>query len=64
MRGGNRGASSDTVISEQVNKSENLKPHKKKFPKVFNLALSDYLYLSRYWAICVLHLFVNQAVMS
>ena len=28
------------------------------------ISLSDYLYFSRYWAICVLQLFVNQAVTS
>ena len=28
------------------------------------ISLSDCLYLSRYWAICVLQLFVNQAVTS
>ena len=28
------------------------------------ISLSDCLYLSRYWAIYVLHLFVNQAVTS
>ena len=40
---GKRGglAFSDTVISEQVNKSENSKPHGKKFPKVGNLEISD-----------------------
>ena len=26
------------------------------------ISLSDYLYFLRYWAICVLQLFVNQAV--
>ena len=28
------------------------------------ISLSDYLYFSRNWAICVLQLFVNQAVAS
>ena len=28
------------------------------------MSLSDYLYFLRYWAICVLQLFVNQAVTS
>ena len=28
------------------------------------IALPDYLYFLRYWAICALHLFVNQAAMS
>ena len=28
------------------------------------ISLSDYRYFSRYWTICVLQLFVNQAVMS
>ena len=28
------------------------------------ISLSDGLYFSRYWAICVLQLFVNQAVTS
>ena len=28
------------------------------------ISLSDCLYFSRYWAICVLQLFVNQAVTS
>ena len=28
------------------------------------ISLSDCLYFSRYWSICVLHLFVNQAVTS
>ena len=28
------------------------------------MSLSDYLYFSRYWAICVSQLFVNQAVTS
>ena len=37
--GGVEGASSDTVMSKQVNKSEKLQPHRKKFPKVSNLAL-------------------------
>ena len=28
------------------------------------ISLSDCIYFSRYWGICVLQLFVNQAVMS
>ena len=28
------------------------------------ILLADYLYFSRYWAICVFQLFVNQAVTS
>ena len=38
--GGVEGASSNTIMSEQLNKSENLQPHGKKFPKVGNLALA------------------------
>ena len=30
----------------------------------YDFSLPDCLYFSRYWAICVLQLFVNQAVMS
>ena len=36
---GVEGASFDTIMSKQVNKSEKLQPHRKKFPKVGNLAL-------------------------
>ena len=35
--GAGEGASSDTVVSEQVKNSGDLKTHRKKFPKVGNL---------------------------